>query len=260
VSKHKAARHRGAPARAREATPSPAPSGARAGGHRAAKPARVSLTRTATRTGLAVATTGVVVTGGVIATSSADPVVSAGTAPAALASLSPVAAGATDAPGAAGAEAGVPAAGVDEEQLGRELVSRRGEQVSRSDRRAAVDPAKAAALSVDSPADAGSEDLSSADPRDIARALLSDFGFGSEQFSCLDSLYMSESGWRVNADNPYSSAYGIPQALPGSKMASAGADWATNPETQIRWGLGYIQGRYGTPCGAWSFKSSHGWY
>ena len=58
---------------------------------------------------------------------------------------------------------------------------------------------------------------------------------------------MSESGWRVNADNPSSSAYGIPQALPGSKMATAGADWATNPVTQIRWGLGYIQDRYGSP-------------
>ncbi|MEZ5098039.1 MAG: hypothetical protein R2731_19335 [Nocardioides sp.] len=71
---------------------------------------------------------------------------------------------------------------------------------------------------------------------------------------------MSESGWRVNADNPYSSAYGIPQALPGSKMASAGPDWATNPVTQIRWGLGYIRDRYGSPCGAWSFKRSHNWY
>ncbi len=70
----------------------------------------------------------------------------------------------------------------------------------------------------------------------------------------------SESGWRVDADNPSSSAYGIPQALPGSKMASAGADWATNPVTQIRWGLGYIADRYGSPCSAWSFKNGNGWY
>ena len=67
---------------------------------------------------------------------------------------------------------------------------------------------------------------------------------------------MRESGWNVYADNPSSSAYGIPQALPGSKMASAGADWATNPVTQIRWGLGYIQDRYGSPCGAWGHSQS----
>jgi hypothetical protein len=134
-------------------------------------------------------------------------------------------------------------------------------QVSRSDTRDRKDPTKAAAL------DAGAgqaitrtEDLSQADPRDIARALLAEFGFGQDQFGCLDSLYSRESGWRVDADNPYSSAYGIPQALPGSKMASAGADWETNPVTQIRWGLGYIQDRYGSPCGAWAHSESTGWY
>ena len=67
-------------------------------------------------------------------------------------------------------------------------------------------------------------------------------------------------GWRVDADNPTSSAYGIPQALPGEKMASAGADWATNPETQIRWGLGYIADRYGSPCSANAFKLANNWY
>ena len=100
------------------------------------------------------------------------------------------------------------------------------------------------------------EDLSDADPRDIARALLAEFGFGQDQFGCLDSLWTRESNWRVDADNPNSSAYGIPQALPGSKMASAGADWATNPVTQIRWGLGYIEDRYGSPCGAWGAQPS----
>ena len=104
------------------------------------------------------------------------------------------------------------------------------------------------------------EDLTRRDPRPVARALLPAFGFGSGQFSCLDSLYVGESGWDVHADNPSSSAYGIPQALPGSKMASAGADWADNPETQIRWGLGYIKARYGTPCGAWGCKQGHNWY
>ena len=104
------------------------------------------------------------------------------------------------------------------------------------------------------------EDLTSQDPRTIARAMLADFGFGDDQFSCLDSLYMSESGWNIHADNPSSSAYGIPQALPGSKMASAGSDWEHNAATQIKWGLGYIKSSYGTPCGAWSFKQGHNWY
>ena len=90
--------------------------------------------------------------------------------------------------------------------------------------------------------------------------LLAEFGFSSDQFGCLDSLYIRESNWNPRADNPSSSAYGIPQALPGSKMASAGADWATNPVTQIRWGLGYIRDRYGSPCGAWGHSQSHGWY
>jgi hypothetical protein len=134
--------------------------------------------------------------------------------------------------------------------------------VSRSsDRRAAADPVKEAALAVDGvQAVTGEEDLSDADPRDIGRALLSEFGFLGDQFGCLDSLYTRESNWNVYADNPTSSAYGIPQSLPGSKMASAGADWETNPVTQIRWGLGYIEDRYGSPCGAWAHSESHGWY
>jgi hypothetical protein len=85
-------------------------------------------------------------------------------------------------------------------------------------------------------------------------------GWGSDQYSCLVSLWNRESGWRVNAMNSSSGAYGIPQALPGSKMASAGADWETNPGTQIDWGLGYISGRYGTPCGAWAHSQDAGWY
>jgi hypothetical protein len=72
-------------------------------------------------------------------------------------------------------------------------------------------------------------------------------------------MWNRESGWRVNAANG-SGAYGIPQALPGSKMAAFGADWQTNPRTQIEWGLSYISGRYGTPCGAWSSWQAQGWY
>jgi len=90
--------------------------------------------------------------------------------------------------------------------------------------------------------------------------MLASYGFGQDQFSCLDSLYTKESGWNVHADNPTSSAYGIPQSLPGSKMASAGSDWADNPATQIKWGLGYIKDRYGSPCAAWGHSVSNNWY
>jgi hypothetical protein len=93
----------------------------------------------------------------------------------------------------------------------------------------------------------------------IAYNMLASFGFGTDQWGCLDDLWQEESGWRYNAENA-SGAYGIPQALPGSKMASAGSDWLTNPATQIKWGLGYIQSRYGTPCGAWSHEQGYGWY
>jgi hypothetical protein len=94
----------------------------------------------------------------------------------------------------------------------------------------------------------------------IAYNMLSSFGWSpSAQYSCLDEMWDRESGWRYNAENA-SGAYGIPQALPGSKMASAGADWETNPATQIKWGLGYIQGRYGSPCAAWSSWQANGWY
>ena len=96
--------------------------------------------------------------------------------------------------------------------------------------------------------------------KSIAYNMLSSFGWKpSTYFSCLDNLWSRESGWSVTAENA-SGAYGIPQALPGSKMASAGPNWQTNATTQIKWGLGYIQGRYGDPCGAWSFWEAHGWY
>ena len=140
-------------------------------------------------------------------------------------------------------------------------LSDRTVSASRSDRRSSVDPVKASALDQNSGGQATkTEDLTSQDPRTIARALLPEFGFDDSQFSCLDPLWTGESGWDVHADNPASSAYGIPQALPGEKMASAGPDWQNNAETQIRWGLGYIQSRYGTPCSALSFKQGHNWY
>ena len=99
---------------------------------------------------------------------------------------------------------------------------------------------------------------SSGDPRAIARSMLAARGWSS-QWSCLDSLWSRESGWNVHASNP-SGAYGIPQALPGSKMSTAGSDWRDNAATQIRWGLGYIASSYGGPCAAWSHSQSTGWY
>jgi len=96
-------------------------------------------------------------------------------------------------------------------------------------------------------------------PQQIASAMLGSFGWSSSQFGCLVSLWNLESGWNVYASNP-SGAYGIPQALPGSKMASAGPDWQSNAATQIRWGLGYIKSDYGSPCGAWSHEQASGWY
>lgn len=83
---------------------------------------------------------------------------------------------------------------------------------------------------------------------------------GSRQFACLDVLWERESGWRTKARNKSSGAYGIPQALPGDKMAKAGADWRTNPVTQVKWGLGYIKGRYGSACNAWEHFTQRGWY
>lgn len=94
----------------------------------------------------------------------------------------------------------------------------------------------------------------------IAYAMLQSMGQGNDQYSCLVALWNRESRWNVYAHNVSSGAYGIPQALPGEKMASAGADWATNPVTQITWGLGYIDGRYGSPCAAWAHSEESGWY
>jgi hypothetical protein len=96
-------------------------------------------------------------------------------------------------------------------------------------------------------------------PQAIARELLAARGWAS-QWSCLNSLIMRESGWNVHATNPKSGAYGIPQSLPASKMASAGSDWRTNPRTQLVWMMGYIKSVYSTPCGAWAHSQKTGWY
>jgi len=111
-------------------------------------------------------------------------------------------------------------------------------------------------------AEVGTEEVVSADsdPRDIARAMLAQYGWSETEFSCLDQLWISESDWDPYATNPTSGAYGIPQSLPAEKMAAAGPDWRTNPMTQIEWGLSYIQQSYGTPCAANAFKVANNWY
>ena len=142
-------------------------------------------------------------------------------------------------------------------------LSEREERASRStaDRRPVTDRTKVRALSAKAgKAVTKSEDLSAADPKSLARALMPKYGLSSSEFGCLDSLWTKESGWNIHADNPSSSAYGIPQALPGSKMSSAGPNWESNPETQIRWGLGYIRDRYGSACSAWGHSQSNNWY
>jgi len=93
----------------------------------------------------------------------------------------------------------------------------------------------------------------------ITLQLMPSYGFSTGDFSCIDQIWTQESNWNVHAANA-SGAYVIPQALPGSKMASAGPDWQNNATTQIKWGLGYIKSSYGTPCNAAAFKLSHGWY
>jgi hypothetical protein len=98
------------------------------------------------------------------------------------------------------------------------------------------------------------------DPKRYAEILVSDQGWGDGQFQCLDRLWARESMWNYRAQNASSGAYGIPQALPGSKMASVAADWQTNPITQMKWGVNYISNVYGTPCSAWAHSQQYGWY
>ena len=211
------------------------------GKHKAVRAPRRALRTGVALTGLAAAVTGVSVAGGL---ASSDPDV-----------LTPVAAGVATATPSPSADATTEAAGSTADATTLERSSR--QVVSRSARR--TDKAKATTLAMSGgSAVTRSEKLSEGDPRDIARALLPAYGFSSDQFSCLDSLYVSESDWRIDADNPTSSAYGIPQAL--TELHELPADYMTSAESQIRWGLDYIQDTYGTPCSAWSFKQGNGWY
>lgn len=136
-----------------------------------------------------------------------------------------------------------------------------GEQAARE--QAAREAAAAAAAAADAGRDAAPPPgvvVDRAAAKAYAASRLPAYGWGSEQFRCLDLLWTRESGWRADAYNASSGAYGIPQSLPGSKMASAGADWRTNAATQIDWGLSYISARYGSPCGAWAHSEAYNWY
>lgn len=148
-----------------------------------------------------------------------------------------------------------------EEELARQEAERLAAEQAAAER-AAAEAAKAEeehkrAVSR-SAANRGSSDPTGA--RAIAASMVAERGWNDEEFSCLDRLWERESNWKHTAENPSSGAYGIPQALPRNKMASAGADWQTNPATQIAWGLGYIANRYGSPCGAWAHSEAKGWY
>jgi hypothetical protein len=125
----------------------------------------------------------------------------------------------------------------------------------------------ASADSGDSGSETGTGITGAAPPADpssamvIAKQELVDNGFSvSAQWTCLYDLWQQESGWNVYADNTASGAYGIPQSLPGDKMAMFGSDWETNPTTQIKWGLYYIKTTYGTPCAAWQNEVDYGYY
>jgi hypothetical protein len=144
----------------------------------------------------------------------------------------------------------------------RARAARRAAQLA-AERKAAsatAAPSPAPTASSPSPSPTPAPVVASGTPQQIAESLLGSYGWSSSQFSCLDDLWNAESGWNVTASNPSSGAYGIPQALPGSKMASAGPDWESDATTQIKWGLGYIKGLYGSPCAAWGHEESVGWY
>ncbi|MGW9630136.1 aggregation-promoting factor C-terminal-like domain-containing protein [Agromyces sp. NPDC055520] len=136
-----------------------------------------------------------------------------------------------------------------------------GEQL----RQAAEARQLAAAAAAEAGGDVGSAPppgvvVDTAGAKAYAAGAVARYGWGSGEYQCLVQLWTRESSWRADAYNASSGAYGIPQSLPGSKMASAGADWRTNAATQIEWGLSYISGRYGSPCGAWAHSERFNWY
>ncbi|MBA8991490.1 hypothetical protein FHW23_002759 [Curtobacterium pusillum] len=144
-------------------------------------------------------------------------------------------------------------------QLGQRVAAQKAEQLRK---RQAAAAAAAAAPSGNTSSggtsypSTGGVVVDPAGAQAYARSAIGAYGWGSDQFSCLVSLWTQESGWRANALNASSGAYGIPQSLPAEKMSAAGADWRTNAATQINWGLAYIKSAYGSPCGAWNHEMS----
>ncbi|KDA04990.1 outer membrane phospholipase A [Microbacterium sp. CH12i] len=144
------------------------------------------------------------------------------------------------------------------EQVAAQTAELRGRLDAATAQQAAEQAAQQAAVeAAASLANANTPDGAKAAARQIAA---DQYGWGDGEFSCLSSLWEKESGWNYLAYNDDGGATGIPQSLPGDKMASAGADWQTNAVTQVRWGLQYIQGSYGSPCAAWGHSQSMNWY
>lgn len=193
-----------------------------------------SIRKSMTYSGVAVAATGIAVTGGVVAkdkapADSAAEIIAAEQAERADGPVDPAA------------------------------IRDRGTEVSRSDRRTSLE--KEQALDQSSGGQmTRTEDLADQDPRAVARRLMPEYGLSQAEFDCLDQLWVSESDWDMHADNPTSTAYGIPQALTGGTHDDLPADYMTNPVSQVRWGLEYIRDSYGTACGAWEFKQANNWY
>lgn len=151
------------------------------------------------------------------------------------------------------ARAKIEAAAEEQAEAAALLRKEEAERIAREQERKAEAERKAAALDLESAQD---------NPKLAAQVLMPDYGFGPDQWGCLESLWTGESDWRWGAENPSSGAYGIPQSLPANKMAETGEDWKTNPVTQIAWGLNYIKLSYGTPCNAlefWNAQNPH-WY
>lgn len=140
------------------------------------------------------------------------------------------------------------------EAVATETATLQNDYAAAQQRKVEEEQAAAAAAAL---AQANTPDGAKATAREM---MASQYGWGDDQFSCLNSLWTKESGWNYKAYNKSGGATGIPQALPGSKMASAGADWQDNAATQIAWGLGYIKSVYGTPCSAWGHSQASNWY
>jgi hypothetical protein len=155
-------------------------------------------------------------------------------------------------PGNSVAQAEVRAPSVQDEGGQSIVVAGERESTERDDGYTVTDPPKNTAPATGTP-DPGTAQA-------IAYEMVLARGWSTSEYDCLVALWNRESHWNVYAHNPTSGAYGIPQALPGDKMATVASDWKTNPKTQITWGIGYIAGRYSTPCGAWDHSERKGWY